>query len=346
MPIEHVIVKEQASWDTWVDPDIAMPMDSFSLDPGVSRVERRPTGQGRGLAYSWLGSKLITGSFAMAAWMENLGYFFKMAGLHDIASNQIDTSTAYEHGFFPKDDTTPPGLSVQLKRDADDADNILGLLIGTLTLNCQAGEPLAINGDYIALDEAPTGGTWDYDGAAAPSVVATPSYFANTILPFRFEHGELLYGATLTYDDTANKFTKTGGSSALIEMIEVSLENNWDPRVFLNSRLAANVVGQDRAISGRFDLDQSTVDETFRNFYRAGTKGTLWLEFASGVEIDAGNDYSLIIVVPNVDFTGGALPDISGSNERRIQSVEYMGLLDENGVDLNVQLIDTVTTYQ
>jgi len=347
MPVEHIIFDEQDSaWKTWVTPDKAIPVRSFSLDPGVSYVDERATGSARDLKYSWLGSKLVTGSIEMIAWYEYLGYFLKAAGLHDIASTQQGATSAYLHGFFPKHDTMPLGLSVQAKRDADDADNVLGMLFNSVTIACTAGEPVVITADYIGYDEAPTDGTWDYDGATgAPAVIASPTYFAVTVLPYRFQHGSLNVGSTLTFDNTENKYTKVGGAAATIESISITWENNYDPRVFLGNRVPGNVIGQDFNVSGSFDLDQSTVSETFRNYYRAGTNNAIWLQFASGVEADTGYDYDMTIVVPNVDYRAGGLPDLTGDNSRRMQSVEFTGKVDSNDVSLNVQIIDTATSY-
>ena len=347
MPCEHIIFDEQvADWVTWVTPDKAMPVDSFSLDPGVEYVTRRVTGTCRDLNYAWLGQKLVTGSLEMPFWWEYMGYFLKASGLHDIDSTQQGATTAYQHGFIPKHDTMPLGLSVQAKRDADDADNVLGVLLNSVTISCTAGEPVVFSAEYIGYDEAPTDGTWDYDGStAAPAVIASPTYFASTVLPFRFQHATLNVGSTLTWVGGENVYTKAGGAAATIESIEITWTNNYDPRVFLGSRVPGNVIGQDFEVSGRFDLDQSTVSETFRNYYRAGTTNAIWVEIDSGVEADTGYNYLARVVVPNVFYNAGGLPDVSGSNDRRMQSVEFTGLQDSDGNSLNVQLVDTATSY-
>jgi hypothetical protein len=346
MPQEHIIFVEQTTdWKTWDTPDKAIPVDSFALDPGVEYIERRTTGQGRGLKYTWLGQKLVTGSFEMVAWYEYLGWFLKAALLHDIADTVQGATSAYLHGFFPSDATMPYGLSIQAKRDADDADNVSGVLFNTMTFNCAANEPLMLSGDFVGYDEAPTDGTWE-DASAAPAVIATPAYFADTILPYRFQHATINYGGTLTFDDAGNKYTLAGGTAYTnIEQIELTLDNGLDPRVFLSDRLPGNVIGQDRSVTGSFTIDQSTVDETFRNLYRAGTKGSLWLQFDSGVEADTGFNYIMTIALPNVEFRSAALPDLAGGQDRRMQDVEFTALLDSNDIDINVQIVDLAASY-
>lgn len=341
---EHVIVKKQSAWGTWVTPDKAIPVDSWSLDPGAARVERRVSGVGLGLKYNWLGGKLVTGSFEMPGWMSYLGLFLQAAGFTDIVST-LKSTPAYEHGMLINDASQPAGLSVQLKRTAAAASNLLGVMINKLTFNCQAGEPLVMSGDYIAKDEAPTGGTWDHDGSAAPAVIASPAYFASTILPFRFHHAALTIGGTVTFNDTTNIFTISGGTAYTVEMAEVSLDNALDPRLFLNNRTAQNVVAQDRSVTGRLDLDQSTYNAALHDLYRAGTRAAVSLYFNSGTIIASTYDYELEIVLPLADFGNAPLPDIQGGNERRKQSVEFTGLVGTDGYDIAVRLQDDQTSY-
>jgi hypothetical protein len=346
MPCEDIVFIEQSAWKTWATPDKGFRVDSWTLDPGIEYVDRRLSGNCRGQKYRWLGPKRPTGSFEFPAHWEYIGWFVKNALMHDVASTQQGATAAYLHGFFPKDDTLPFGLSVQMKVDSDDSKNVLGVVIDTLTFSCTAGESLNISGDYIAYDEAPTGGTWDFDGATgAPAVIASPSYVADTILPFRFQNATLTFNGTLTFDDTENKYTLAGGNTYNIEACELSIANNLDPKVFLGNRVAGNFTGQDREITATIDFDQSTVDDTFYDLYRAGTEGTLFLEFDSGVEADTGFNYTMTIVVPRVSFGAALPPDVSGTNDRRMQAVEMTGLVDSDGQDFNVQIIDTQTSY-
>jgi len=344
MPLEHMIFEEQVAWQTWITPTKGLYLLSASLDPGSEYVEQRITGVGRAVKNSWLGKKLPTGQLTLPLYYEYMGFLLKAAGLHDIDSTQQGATAAYAHGFIPKDDTVPSGLSVQLKRDADDASNIQGVMFDSMTLAFAAGEPAELRGNFIAYDEANTGDTWE-NTDAAPAVIASPTYFADTVLPFRFQHATINIGSTLTWVAGENVFTKVGGSAATIENFEVTWENGWDPRVFLGDRLAGNVIGQEFNVTGRFDVDQSTVDETFYAYYRDGTQKAVWLEVDSGVEADTGYNYLMRIVIPLCDFRQGALPDISGDQSRRMQTVEFTGVLGADDVPFQITIVDTESSY-
>lgn len=348
MPVEHIIVGPQTAWETWVTPDKAIPVDTWSADPGIERNDRRLSGAGRALSRRWPGKKLVTGSFEMPCWEEYMGLIWKAAGLNDITSTRITPTTgvAYEHGIFPDDSAVPAGLSVQMKRDGTHAQNLLGVLINTLTLSCAAGEPAIISGEWIAKDEAPTGGYWDYDRTeAAPAVVASPAYFATDIMALMFYGAAINVGGTLTWDATKQVFSLTGGTDyADIELIEVGIENNWDARVFLGNKTAKNVVGQDRAITCKFDLDQSTINEVFYSMYRDGTNAAMKLTF-TGRNIEAGNDYEHEVVLPLLDFGPVPMPDISGSQDRRMQSVSATAMKSSHGMDIAARIVDKQASY-
>jgi hypothetical protein len=348
MPVEHAILKQQSAFDTWVTPDIAIPIDKWTVDPGIEKNNRRLTGSNRALARRWRGKKQPKGNFDLPMVWENMGWILKAAGLNGVTSTRLipTTGLAYEHGFIPNDAAVPAGLSVQLKRDATHAQNLLGVLINTLKIACTAGEEVKLSGDWVAKDEAPSGGYWDYDKAvAAPAVITTPTYSSPLVGALDFVEATVNIGGTLTYNPSTKTFTVVGGASAIIEMIEVTLTNNWDARVFLGNRTPKNAVGGDREVTCRFTLDQSTTTETFYGYWRAGTTGAIVLKFI-GPNIETTNFYTGEIVLPLVDYGPAPLPDISGSQERRTQSVEATALQSSFAdLDIAARIIDKQASY-
>lgn len=345
MPSEDLIFDEQSAWATWVTPDKGMYVDSFDINPGVGFKEHRTTGRNAGLALMELAEKLVTGSLTMAGWQSYLGYWLKAAGLNDIESTQVAASTAYDHGMI-FGAAAPAGLSVQAKRSGSSAQNVLGLLLTSLTLSCAKGEHLQLQGDWVAKDEAPSGGNWDYGaGASAPAVVSSPTYFADTIGKFLFQNAEALVGGTPSWDAPSQIMSVSGGTAkAGIEMAEIKWDLNIDARVFWGDRTPYNAVLQNRSVTGRFDLDQSTVDETFYAALRAGTPQVLQFLF-TGATIESTYKYELELTLPNCKITSAPLAALDGNHDRRMQSVEFTALLDSNDIDLAVRLRDTQTAY-
>lgn len=345
MPAEHLMFAEQtANWTTWTAPDKAIPVTNFAPTLGLGYVDHRATGSGRALVRSWMATKEVSGSLSMAGWEKYLGYFVKQALMHDTAvSTPVGATTAKQHGFLPKDDTMPKGLSVQALRNSN-AQSFKGVLFNRLTFNCQAGEALTLDMDWIARDEASAGGTWLDDGAAAPSAL-TPAYFPTSVPAFMFHSAQLFVGGTTTLDAGKKIYTITGGTEYVgIDMAEVVIENNLDAKILWGLKVPRNVIGGDRAATGRFDMDQSTLNAAFTDMARNGTRAALRLLF-TGTIIEAAIKAELEIVLPNVVFPEADLPALQGGNERRMQSVSFTGLADSNGYDIAVRIVDTTASY-
>lgn len=342
---EHLLFAEQTSdWKTWEAPDKAIPVSAFDADLGITYREHRATGSGRALNRSWRTSKAVTGSLSMAGWQTYLGYFVKQALMHDVVSGVASGATgAYLHGFVPDDTSMPLGLSVQALRNGH-AQSFKGVLFNRMTINCAAGEEMTLDFDWLARDEAAAGGTWEDDGTAAPAALM-PAYFPASTPAFLFLGATLTVGGTPTFDSITNTYTITGGTEYTgIEMAEVAIENNLDARIFFGLSVPRNVIGQDRAVTGRFDLDQSTLNADFYDMYRDGAKAALKLSFV-GDEIEAGHNAEFEVIVPNVYISAGNLAALAGGNERRMQSVEFTGLADDNGLDVAFRLVDDVASY-
>lgn len=346
MSIEHIIIGQQSDWGAWVTPSNAVPVDSWSGDPGVSYQERRMTGRGRGLKYARLGSKLPSGSLEMPLWSRYMGYFIHAAVFNILNSNLEGTTTAYRHSFLPGADTLPAGLSVQVKYASDEATNWKGVVFDRLEITAQAGEAANLSLSWVAKDEARSGGSWDdAAGSAAPAVIATPAYFEDATEYLMFDQVALVLDPAFTWDDINKLYTFTGGSDlALIEMASVSINQNLDPKVFLGSRLAANNHAGDLDIDVRMDFDQEAIDPTFYQKMRAATRIGLIMSLTGG-EIETGHNFKFEVILPSLYIPAAAYPDVSGGNDRRMQTVEARALVDENDNEINIQIVDDTASY-
>lgn len=350
MPVEHVGFSPEVTWGTWVLPATFFPVDTFSIDPGRARLDGRFTGASRALRNRWLGAKAPSGSLSLPAWGEGLGLLIKAAQLTDITTQQPDgvgSPTVYEHAFLPDDSDPIAALSAQAQHSSAIGTNLIGVVMDKMTLSAKAGELVMVEFDWLAKDEAPAGGTWDWDGGASAALIANPTYFASTIRPFIFYDAAIVTGGVVTLDGVTKQLSVAGGTSRTrLETLEITLENNLDARPFLqNDPTPGNVVAQDRAITGKFDYDQSTVTSDFYTEMRAGTQVALQWTLL-GQDIDGAYSRELTLTLPLVDFDQAAFADISGSQDRRMRSVEFTGLWDGTlDTDIGITLRDTQVSY-
>ncbi|MBC7105529.1 MAG: hypothetical protein H5T97_06305, partial [Firmicutes bacterium] len=231
----------------------------------------------------------MSGSLEMPLWSENMGLFLLAAQLTSVTTSQeAGWTTAKRHAFLPNDAAVAQAaeaLSIQAQWNASQAVNFLGVVIDKLTISAKAQEPVMLSADWLARDEAPAGGVWDYDGqTASPAIIANPAYFANTIPPFLFLGASLVTGGAPTLDPTDKFFTIAGGTARTgIDNLELTLENGLDAPVFLGGPTPGVIVPQDRKVSGKFDIDLSTINRTFYDEYRAGSQVALQATFLGPV---------------------------------------------------------------
>ena len=347
MPSEHVLIAEQTvDWDTHVNPTIGVEVQEWSSDTGIEYLDLRNTGGGRGLSKTCPGPKLVNGSFTSPLWqnIQAIGLFAKMALMHDIQSTLVPTATtAYRHGFIPKDDDVPYGLTGQGQHSPTTARNWLGILFDELTFAVAAGEIATIAGNFVAKDEVKAGEDWTDTTTASPAI-QTPVY-PTVNCPFKFNSIEVIWNPTLTWVPAENVYTMTGGTNiTLIDSLSITMANNLDLKNFIGDTVARNAIGQDREITGTFDFDQSTPDFQFYDLFQAGTEQAVWFRF-TGEDVESGFPAEVSIVMPYVVVRDGNMYGLEGSQSRRVQPVSFTALKRPNEPDINIQIVDTQTSY-
>lgn len=347
----HFIVSPETAWGTWVTPAQAILVDNFSYAVKRNRNRRHTSGSTRAPVAAWLMDKEVTGSVELPAWSEMLGLFFKAAQLTNVTSTQPDSGgapTAYDHAFLPDDAdaaVVTDALSIQAQWSSSIGVNILGAAIDKLTLSCAVGEPVTLSADFMALDEALAGGTWE-SGDASPALVATPTYFSRAIKPLIFTGAALVMGGTPSLDPTSKQYSISGGTEvAKLRSLEWTLENGLDAGVFLGDPTPGLIAPGERAVSFSFERDQAVIDSDFYAEYRAGTQTALQLTFLGDV-IGGAVRRGLVITMPLVDFDGADWPEIGGDKGRKARSISGVAVDDPTtGYDLGVTVTDTQTGY-
>lgn len=347
MPQYHVLAVEETTFGTWNAPTDAYPLLSWSHDDGTEYVDGRETGASRGLRAQWYGSRAPSGSGEGFIHEEDFALFAKAAGLWGVDSLVVGATSAYEHNLIVDDSLSAVGLSMQVQSDASNAFSFKGVVLDTLTFSLAAREKAKFSFDWLAFDAARVGGTWD-DTTAAPAIIGSPAYFGAAIQPLKFNSATLTWGGTVAFDAPTKKITITGGTSiTLATMVEISIENNFSYQHTLGSASVPTIaIPQDRSVTGRMDIDFSTVTNTYYDAMINATEVALQLTM-TGNEADTGENYTVEITLPSIVVRSANHPDITGEQTGRSQSVEFTAHTNTTAnADIGVRIVDTATTWE
>lgn len=345
MPVEHFLIGKQIDFDTLQACTHAYPMDNFNVDETVERIDFRNTGSGRALRQRANGAVVVSGSGEMPLPPEKLGFLLLAAGF-TITTTTPGVANARLHGALPSDSTFTY-LSAQVQYSATVAQDVMSMLLNTFTISCAAKEAAKFAFEWMARDAVGTGQTWHRDGSAAPSIVASPTYWSQSLRPFIFKDATIYSGGTPTLNGTTKRFSVAGATAqAKIERIEITVENNLEYPHFLRTDETAKLAyAADRVINVSFDLDQSTPNTDFYTNMRNGTTATLQLLLESS-QIESGHNYTCEITIPVLDYDAAQFAPISGDQARRKRAITATAIQDPTSTyDIGIALKDTQTAY-
>lgn len=351
MAIRHIAIGKESTSGTWEAPTKAYPLTNWTQSSGQEYTDLRNTGSGYGLADAWRGAYAPSGSASMRMYENWLGTLLRGAGFNRITSTVIGATTAYGHGCLPQESQANVSLSIQAIADPSNGISYRGVFINKMKFACKAKEPGVIDFDWIALDEGLPGGNWG-DGTSAPAIISSLTYYGASVGVLHFAGCTVTYNATPTLNTTTNQFSISGGSVITkADMAEINLENNYEYSHTLGSiYYPAVITRKERAVTGKLDIDFNTVDTTYYSAMKAGTEVCLEFKWLGGA-VD-GSVYSLIMTLPKVTLRQADLPDLSGDQARRMQSVNFTAqvhpsMVDSGGqaYDIGIKLIDDQTSY-
>lgn len=353
MTRQHILLKTEATSMTWLAPSRAYPVKSFTPVVNQEHTDLRNTGQGYGLGDSWLGAYAPSASLEMTLYEEWLGTILQCAGFNTITPTVEGGGTlAYGHGAIPQESASDKSASLQAIYNSTNAVSMKGVVFDKVTLSCKAKEPANLKADLLAQDISRNGGTWG-DGVAAPSVVASPTYFGATVSPLHFAGATLTLGGTPTLNTTTNVFSVAGATAVTTaEMAELSWSNGYLYDHVLGSVRNPTIrTRQARTVEGKLDLNWSTISFTHWDAMKAGTEQVLQLTFLGSL-IEAANYYKMIVTLPKMVIRVADVPDIVGDQSKRVQTANFTAqvhptMVDSGGqaYDIGIKLIDQETTY-
>ncbi len=348
MADEHLIVKAETTFGTFVTPDTAFPILKANIATGQEYLDKRYTGKGRALANSYLSSKAPSGSIEMDLWPDKVGMFLKAAGLSDITTTTPGGGTlSREHAFLLASDSALKSMSMQYKQTASQAVNVLSASFSKLVIKAVKGETVNIAMDYLCKDEAPAGGTWIYNGGASPAVISSPTYISSTLRPYLFYDAVVTTGGTVAIDGTSKQMSVTSPTTQTkVESVEITIENKLEQAHFLVAdRTPGVIAAQEFDVSIQFDVDMTSFLTTFYDHARTGSNAAFVLTLTGGL-IEGALNYMFKLTLPSLSFRQADYPDISGEQKRRVQTVQATGIVHSTvNHALGITIRDTATSY-
>lgn len=319
MTVQHVVYSVESSFGQWVTPATWLHVDSSSLKAARENLELRTSGYGRDSYMFVQGAKPVAGSIALPFWYTRLCPIWRTA-LQDWASTSV-AGAVYDNAFLFDDTVANKSISFQQQWGGSTATNILSAVMKAFKITAAAKAQVQLGWDFEAKDESLVGGTWDYDGSAAPSLVASPSY-PSPLRPLVFYDCTVKLGGTASL--VGHKITVAGGTATkLLGTVDVGVDlglSTDDYALAAPDPTRQELMPGNRAISCTLDVLWGSRDLTYYNAMRAGTPIMLELN-AVGPVISGIYKSEMHLCLPSLTIDGGQLPDITGDETPKRQAV-------------------------
>jgi hypothetical protein len=317
---DHFIYKKESTFGTWVTPDLAIPVKGAGIHSRRSAIDLQVTGGGRDPFQMVMGKKAVGGGIEFPWWTTRVGPLLSTILTSVTTTNP--SGSIYNHAMLFDDTALLGSVSAQMRYSASVAQNILSAVISKISFTWDAGadEPVLVKPEFEAKDEAPAGGTWDYDGATSSPAVISPSY-ASQVRPFMFYDCVIKHGGTPSI--SGGKISLAGATTVTrVKNISLDIDMGVDADGF---RLAQDptrkaVPPGERKMSVKISQDWSTLDSTFYTAWRAGTMLALDITM-QGAVISGSDKYEAHITVPSLWFDPATYPDVAGEEQVKMQEI-------------------------
>ena len=342
----HLGLVKESTFGTFVSPTAFIPAKTFSFDPAQQMEQGRFTGAGRALRYDWTTVLQPAMSAETLWWSEYMG-----AILRNAVQNAPTTTTpggatnARLHTFKPSDTATLLGLSFEGQHTGSVANFMRGCVINSLEISADGQTPVNCSFDALGVDFVRASGTWS-DAASAPSVTASPTYFANSIAPLMAWKTTVKIGGTVAVNGTTGYLDVTSGTAnTSFKSFTLSMNNNLEHiKTFNNQVNPTTIHTAARDITLDLELDWETISNTFFDAWLANTTQVVEI-IVTGAQIESGQNYTLKIVLPAAKVESALYPDGNGDISRPTQAITLVATEDSNGYDICFAIEDTQTSY-
>jgi len=313
MAIESDPITVQGSYGSaWEDPVLVLDIAENNISP-EQNVQAVPSSFYPTSSRQVLGDYALSGNLNTVTDTSMLGLFLRAAlGNHHEA--QESTFTAYQHVFWTLGPRTggenrPPSLKLEIGEDEKGRRQINGLLVNTLDITFNRGEPGQIVANVIGANEEAV--AWGTPPTALPSD-SKYIFTANTM------EGHI--GIDPQGHSTGHTQVWLGVDTGApgLEGITININNNYpDDWKRHGSRFLANYIPQEQKITGTLTLSFDSYTELQRYFKGSDAPGALptspgdyidpfglIIVIDLGIEVDSGSaNYMLKFYLPKIVYT-------------------------------------------
>lgn len=276
-----------------------------------------------------------------------LGWVAKDATITDVHSVVVSSSSvadpsvitcAAPHNFTTGQTITIAGHSGATPDiNADHIVTVVDSLTFTIPVNVTVGGTggTAIPEHFV---------TWS-NGDAVPAVVDPVPYAGLIPEAFKFYQGSFILGGSVAL--TGGELVVTDGTSKVdFDNVEVEANFNLGTDAYginLGDRTVQTIDEGRREIMCRFDPNFDTSPAQFYADWRAGRPAVIQLLFQGPAIDESGDPYELKVVLPNVKYATGSLPELNADYGLKRFTVEGEALLHPT---LDVDIGMTIRTYE
>jgi hypothetical protein len=252
----------------------------------------------------------------------------------------VNTVAATKSKLLPNDDVDFDSFSFQNRYSNALALSARGLRLNQLTISAAARQYALAAMDFVGKDVAVSGGVWA-DGSGAPAVAAT-AYPAIIPDAFKFYQGVMRLGGTVAL--TSGELVVSGGTARNdFDSLEIAIAENLSTDAYgvnLGDRTLQSLNPGTRDITCRFQPNFDIVGAEFLLAWQSGAQAIAELYFRGGlIGKDPSTKYELKITIPYLQYTSGALPEVSRNYGLRRVSVEGMAKVDPaTGYDIGITI--------
>lgn len=344
----NLYYKVETTAGTWVAPDAtAGETESFSVNPGESRITRRSTGLSRAAVGHDQGVHTPSGNWTQRLDYVNARLALGAVGFAKLASTQADSSIAYDHVYAPDDDAIVPGYSVQaqqVREATTESVNVRGLAIDQLTLSNAVDAYAMAEASWLAYEVVRDAETFlNGNASSANLTIAYPT----PLRLFRFSDLTATTGGTVAIDGTS-KVVSVSGSSALtnLENVSVQIATGKVQRTILGQRTPASIINGDRTVTVSFDIRNDAPNVAWLGHLLSGDSVALILKWAAPANsIATGYTYELEVAIPSFHVTTAPPGDVELGQGAKTISIS--GIAEYNttaATDISVRVRNTATS--